>query len=113
MQIIVKSSKYYGGSYRKKEGVTCNSFSELLQEVNRLYNIAKLEKTDEHITLQVRQETHAARPTCYDVHIASQEKPVRIAAFDLDDIYSQPELEGVRPEDIVLIEPVELEPVRA
>jgi len=60
MQIIVKSSKYYGGSYRKKEGVTCCNFSELMSEMNRLWNLAKLEKTDEHISIQIEQERVAA-----------------------------------------------------
>jgi len=113
MQIIVKSSPTAGAPYRNKYGVTCHSFNELLQEVNRLYNLAKLEKTNEHITMQVRQETHAARPTCYDVYVDSEEKPIRVNAYDLDDVYSQPELEGVSPKDIDRIEPVEMEPVSA
>jgi hypothetical protein len=49
-----------GGSFRKKEGVTCKSFSELMSEMNRLWNLSKLEKTDEHITLQVKQETYTS-----------------------------------------------------
>ncbi|MFA5378256.1 MAG: hypothetical protein WC455_21055 [Dehalococcoidia bacterium] len=62
MQIIVRSSKHFGGTYRKKEGTTCNSFSELMEEIARLYNLAKLEKTEEHISIQVKQETHAIEP---------------------------------------------------
>jgi hypothetical protein len=60
MQVIIHSSKYRGGSYRDKRGVICNSFGELLSEVTRLYNLAKLEKTDEHISIQIEQERVAA-----------------------------------------------------
>lgn len=55
MQIIVKSSKEPNTPYRDKRGVVCDSFSKLLEEVTRLYNLSKLEKTNEHITLQVKQ----------------------------------------------------------
>jgi hypothetical protein len=110
MQIIVKSSKRPGDSYRRKEGVTCNSFSELMNEMTRLWNIAKLEKTDEHITLQVRQETYAEpKRIAYDVYAMHREKPERIFAEDMDELYGKAEALGIRPDRIRLIEPVERE----
>jgi len=110
MQVIVKSSKRPEDSYRKKEGVTCNSFSELLQEVNRLYNLAKLEKTDEHIIINVRQETYAEpQRVAYDVYAMHREKPERIFAEDMDELYGKAEALGIRPDRIRLIEPVERE----
>lgn len=54
----VVSSKYTGGPYRDKFGVTCNNTTELLNEIIRLINLSEKEETKEVIRIEIKQETN-------------------------------------------------------
>jgi len=65
MRIVIRSSPARNTPYRKKEGITVTSFGELCAALVGIYNQAKLERTSEHIDIDVVQEPS-------DAELASQ-----------------------------------------